>query len=152
MFNRILSFLLIFNLIFINGSVLANALPKIIIRLGEKKLYLMEGSNIVKTFSVVVGKKNTETPIGSWTITVKQENPWWENFKTGKIVPPGKNPLGSRWIEFYQDFKGAIGIHQKPNGYKLGTASSNGCVSLNKKELEEIYEQVSVGDTVLVLD
>jgi hypothetical protein len=44
--------------------------------------------------------------------------------------------------------KPGYGIHGTNEPKSIGKASSHGCIRMAKKDLEEIYELVSVGDTV----
>ena len=51
-----------------------------------------------------VGTQGWETPLGEHRVLFKAVDPVWRHPGTGALVPPGgRNPLGSRWIAFYQD-------------------------------------------------
>src|SRR4029077_13298342 len=63
-------------------------------------------------------------------------------------VAPGKdNPLGSRWMGL--SLKG-YGIHGTNVQSSIGKASSHGCFRMRKKDVEELYILVQVGDAVTV--
>ena len=64
----------------------------------------------------------------------------------GRTVAPGPhNPVGDRWMGLS---KAGYGIHGTNEPNSIGKAASHGCIRMAKKDLEEMYELVSVGDTV----
>ena len=64
----------------------------------------------------------------------------------GSIVPPGPdNPVGTRWMGLSIH---GYGIHGTNVPRSIGKPSSHGCIRMAKQDLEELYAQVAVGDTV----
>lgn len=64
----------------------------------------------------------------------------------GRTVPPGPhNPVGSRWMGL--SIRG-YGIHGTNEPNSIGKAASHGCIRMARADLEELYPQVAVGDTV----
>ena len=68
---------------------------------------------------------------------------------TGKVIGPGKdNPLGTRWMGL--DKKG-YGIHGTNEPRSIGKAASHGCIRMARKDLEQLFELVRVGDVVEII-
>jgi hypothetical protein len=116
----------------------------IVVSLEDRKLALVEDGQIKKVYTVAVGKPTTPSPIGKFTIARRVKNPTYSH--DGKTVLPGPgNPVGTRWMGL--SVKG-YGIHGTNEPKSIGKAASHGCIRMARKDLEEIYEMVSVGDTV----
>ena len=125
----------------------------VLINLTECKLYLKSVDNIIKRYSVCVGKKETPTPTGSYNVTEKEVDPTW--FSTadtgGKGEIPGgdpRNELGSRWI----GFKPSYGVHGTIFPESIGKAESHGCVRMNNRDVMEFYDLVAVGTPVKIIN
>lgn len=125
---------------------------KLVLILSKYKLYVYKDDSIIRTYSVAIGKKRWETPVGNWTITDKIVNPGWTNFITGKIISSNKSPLVSRWIEFYKvpGSKDVIGFHGTRDIKSIGKSSSHGCVRMHPKDVEDLYNLVNIGTKVEV--
>ena len=116
----------------------------IVVSLEDKKLALVEDGQVKKVYTVAVGKPSTPSPTGTFTIARRVKNPTYSH--DGKTVLPGPgNPVGTRWMGL--NIKG-YGIHGTNEPRSIGKAASHGCIRMAKKDLEEMYEMVSVGDTV----
>src|SRR5579863_1149712 len=116
----------------------------IVVSLQDKKLALVEDGEVKKVYTVAVGKPATPSPTGTFTIARRVKNPVYQH--DGKVVPPGPgNPVGTRWMGL--SVKG-YGIHGTNDPKSIGKAASHGCIRMAKKDLEEMYELVNVGDTV----
>ncbi len=116
----------------------------IVVSLEDRKLALVEDGQIRKVYTVAVGKPTTPSPTGRYTIARRVKNPTYSH--DGKTVLPGPgNPVGTRWMGL--SVKG-YGIHGTNEPKSIGKAASHGCIRMARKDLEEIYEMVSVGDTV----
>jgi lipoprotein-anchoring transpeptidase ErfK/SrfK len=116
----------------------------IVVSLEDKKLALVEDGQVKRVYNVAVGKPSTPSPTGTFTIARRIKNPTYSH--NGKTVLPGPgNPVGSRWMGL--SVKG-YGIHGTNEPKSIGKAASHGCIRMAKKDLEEMYEMVSVGDTV----
>jgi lipoprotein-anchoring transpeptidase ErfK/SrfK len=117
---------------------------EIVVSLEDRKLALVEGGHVVKVYPVAVGKPSTPSPAGTFTIERRVENPTYHH--DGKTIPPGpRNPVGTRWMGL--SVKG-YGIHGTNEPKSIGKAASHGCIRMAKADLEELYPQVAVGDTV----
>jgi len=116
----------------------------IVVSLEDKKLALVEDGQVKKVYTVAVGKPSTPSPTGTFTIAHRVKNPTYSH--DGKTVLPGPgNPVGTRWMGL--NIKG-YGIHGTNEPKSIGKAASHGCIRMAKKDLEEMYEMVSVGDSV----
>ncbi len=123
----------------------------LLLKVGERKVYVYRGEKLIRTYPVAVGKKGWETPVGNWNVMLLQKNPGWTNFKTGEVLPPGPdNPLGERWIGFWTDGKDEIGFHGTTNLGSIGKAASHGCVRMSNKDVKILFKLVKVGTVVRV--
>ena len=116
----------------------------IVVSLEDRKLALVENGQVKKVYTVAVGKPSTPSPVGTFTIQRRVKNPVYQH--DGKVVEPGPgNPVGTRWMGL--SVKG-YGIHGTNEPKSIGKAASHGCIRMARKDLEEMYAMVSVGDTV----
>lgn len=117
---------------------------RIVVSIPDRRLALIEGGEVVKTYTVAVGTPATPTPSGMFEVVTRVTNPAW--YRPGKVVPPGpNNPLGSRWIGLSR--KG-YGIHGTDSPRSIGRAKSHGCVRMRNADVEELFGLVQVGDVV----
>jgi lipoprotein-anchoring transpeptidase ErfK/SrfK len=116
----------------------------IVVSLVDHKLALVEDGKVKKIYTVAVGKPSTPSPVGTFTIARRAMNPTYSH--DGRIVPPGpNNPVGTRWMGLSIP---GYGIHGTNVPSSIGKAASHGCIRMARKDLEEIYPMVQVGDTV----
>jgi lipoprotein-anchoring transpeptidase ErfK/SrfK len=116
----------------------------IVVSLEDRKLALVEDGRVKRVFTVAIGKPSTPSPVGAFTIARRVKNPVYQH--DGKTVQPGPgNPVGTRWMGL--SIKG-YGIHGTNEPKSIGKAASHGCIRMGKKDLEEMYELVRVGDAV----
>ncbi len=116
----------------------------IVVSLEDHKLALVEDGQVKKVYTVAVGKPSTPSPVGTYTIARRVKNPTYSH--NGTVVPAGPgNPVGTRWMGL--SVKG-YGIHGTNEPRSIGKAASHGCIRMARKDLEEMYELVGVGDTV----
>jgi len=134
----------------------------------RRLLTVLENGQALRRFSVAVGMPGWETPVGSFTVLEKTENPVWEHPEKGTHTPAGPtNPLGSRWIGFHRDclgrrgwdgeqildVKGCVvaGFHGTPHRWTVGQAVSHGCVRLYDEDVRTLFDLVRLGTPVTVL-
>ena len=134
----------------------------------RRLLSLIENGRLVRRFPVAVGMPGWETPVGSFQVLNKTENPVWEHPQKGTHTPAGPaNPLGSRWIGFHQDCQGrrgwdgehmldvkgcvVAGFHGTPHRWTVGQALSHGCVRLYDEDVRQVFDFVLIGTPVTVL-
>jgi hypothetical protein len=116
----------------------------IVVSLEDRKLALVEDGQVKNVYTVAVGKPSTPSPTGTFTIERRVANPTYHH--GGKTVLPGPgNPVGTRWMGLSIH---GYGIHGTNEPKSIGKAASHGCIRMAKADLEQLYELVSVGDTV----
>jgi lipoprotein-anchoring transpeptidase ErfK/SrfK len=116
----------------------------VVVSLEDRKLAVVEDGQVKRVYTVAVGKPSTPSPVGTFTIQRRVKNPVYQH--DGKVIQPGPgNPVGTRWMGL--NIKG-YGIHGTNEPRSIGKAASHGCIRMARKDLEQIYEMVAVGDTV----
>jgi len=119
---------------------------EIVISIPDRRLALLQDGEVVKVYPVAVGTEETPSPDGDFTIINHAVNPTYRH--EGKEIGPGKNnPLGNRWMGLSR--KG-YGIHGTNVQSSVGKAASHGCFRMKKKDVEELYSLVQVGDAVTI--
>ncbi len=117
---------------------------RVLVSLPDRKLALFENGKAVRVYRVAVGKTSTPSPVGSFKIVNRVTNPTY--YHKGQVVAAGKNnPVGSRWMGLSAKSYGIHGTNQ-PNS--IGHAASTGCIRMSKRDLEELFELLNVGDAV----
>ncbi len=112
-------------------------------------LLLKDGNEVLKMYVVSTGENNS-TPVGTFTVTSKLENPVW--FNSGVVVPPEspQNVLGTRWLGFEE--APGYGIHGTVDPETLGQQVTAGCVRMLNADVEELYSIVPQGIKVTIVD
>ncbi|WP_072619927.1 L,D-transpeptidase [Spirulina major] len=129
-----------------------NAVTRLELRLGERRVYVLRGDETIASYPVAIGTSATPTPTGTFEVFQRVENPVWQNPWTGQVTPPGPNSaLGLRWIGFAEMSNGIIGFHGTPTVNSIGKAASNGCVRMFNHDVVAMFEQVEIGTTVTVI-
>ncbi|MGB0563175.1 MAG: L,D-transpeptidase [Spirulinaceae cyanobacterium] len=129
----------------------AEAQVHLVLRLGERRVYVYRGEEVQASYPVAIGTSQTPTPTGTYEVFQMVEDPVWQSPWTGRITAPGPNSaLGLRWIGFAQMSNGVIGFHGTPTVNSIGKAASNGCVRMYNHDVVAMFEQVEMGTTVTV--
>lgn len=116
----------------------------VLVSIHDRKLALLENGKVVRIYRVAVGKNSTPSPVGAFQVVNRVSNPTY--YHKGQIIAAGNgNPVGSRWIGLSARGYGIHGTNQ-PNS--IGKAASTGCIRMSKRDLEELFEMVNVGDRV----
>ncbi len=116
----------------------------VLVSIPDRKLALLENGKTVRIYRVAVGKNSTPSPVGAFQVVNRVSNPTY--YHKGQIIAAGNgNPVGSRWIGLSARGYGIHGTNQ-PNS--IGKAASTGCIRMSKRDLEELFEMVNVGDRV----
>lgn len=124
---------------------------ELVIRLGERRVYVMNNARVVTSYPIAIGRNGWETPIGHYQVIQMIEDPIWEHPLNGDIIPPGPdNPLGSHWIGFWTDGTNYIGFHGTPNEETVGQAVSHGCVRMFNRDVLALFNKVQLGTPVIV--
>lgn len=123
----------------------------LVLRLGERRVYVYRGDEVLASYPVAIGTSSTPTPTGEFQVFQMIEDPIWQSPWTGEIKEPGPNSaLGLRWIGFAEMSNGIIGFHGTPTVSSIGRAASNGCVRMYNKDVVAMFEQVDMGTKVIV--
>ncbi len=101
----------------------------------DRELVVLDDGKPFKSFPIAVGKFNTPTPIGLFTIT--QKDAWGEGF-------------GSRWMRLSVPW-GVYGIHGTNKPWSIGAFESGGCVRMHNIHVEHVYEWVKIGTKVFIV-
>lgn len=116
--------------------------------LSERRLYVMSGSDVVRSFPVAVGDEGYDTPSGSFTIRRLIWNPSWTPpasawARDKKYEAPGSpgNPMG-RVKMFFQEPD--YYIHGTGLASSLGNARSHGCIRMRNIDAVELARLVMI--------
>jgi lipoprotein-anchoring transpeptidase ErfK/SrfK len=129
----------------------------IVVDLSANTLVLYDGFKVERDYRVATAAPGFETPLGTWTVIGKVENPTWINpapngwgaGEPAKILPGPGNPLGTRAL--YLDAPG-IRIHGTYSSDSIGTHASHGCIRMLISDSEDLYPRVPVGSKVLIVE
>jgi len=127
----------------------------IVVDLSENHLYLYDRLKLVGDYPVATAAAGYETPVGTWKVVDKRENPTWYNpaldtwgADLPRLIPPGPgNPLGTRAL--YLNAPG-IRIHGTYNSDSIGTYASHGCIRMLIDDSEELFDLVGTGARVII--
>ena len=121
-----------------------------------------DGSRVVHTYPLGIGKVGWATPAGTTKVVSKRRNPWWtppvsvrrehatEGDPLPARVPPGPdNPLGTRAMNLGWESYLIHGTN-KPAG--VGLRASHGCIRMYPEDIEVLFERVPVGTRVTVVN
>ncbi|GEM_PF-300446 len=132
---------------------LADAKTQVVVDLSDRRTYVYAEDEVIASYPIAVGKKGWETPTGSFQVIHMRHYPIWRHPITGKVFEAGTDsPLGDRWIGFWSDGRNEIGFHGTPEVDLVGTAVSHGCLRMRNSDVRLLYDQVSLGTTVVVRD
>lgn len=119
----------------------------ILVSLQDHRLALLENGAVKAVYPVAVGKASTPSPTGTFTIVTHVINPTY--YHHGKVIPPGpRNPVGNRWMGLSV---AGYGIHGTNAPRSIGKAASHGCIRMRQRDLDRLFAQVRVGDTVQIV-
>lgn len=119
----------------------------ILVSLEDHRLALLEDGVVKAIYPVAVGKASTPSPTGTFTIVNHVINPTY--YHHGEVIPPGpENPVGNRWMGLSI---AGYGIHGTNAPRSIGKAVSHGCIRMSQRDLDKLFAQVGVGDTVEIV-
>lgn len=110
----------------------------ILVDTNQLQLTLMVDGEPFKTYPIAVGRPSqfTLSPVGEWRIIQKSRN-WGGGF-------------GTRWLGLNVPW-GIYGIHGTNKPWSIGRRESAGCIRMHNRDVEELYDWVSVGTPVTIL-
>lgn len=113
---------------------------RIEINIPERRLYVYQGGQVIRTHQVAVGSARYRTPVGPRYLSSITWNPWWfpppaEWAKNEKPTPPGPgNPLG----RVKMSLGGDILLHGTNKEGSVGRPVSHGCMRMKNREAEDL--------------
>ncbi|MDR6224053.1 L,D-transpeptidase family protein [Desmospora profundinema] len=110
--------------------------PRIQIDLWEHRLYVIQGSEVIVSYPVAVGKDQCPTPIGEWKV-VHMSSDWGGGF-------------GPRWMGLNVPW-GQYGIHGTNRPYSIGRNASHGYVRMKNSDVKDLYRMISIGTPVKIV-
>ena len=126
----------------------------IVVNVPQRMLFATTSSGLTG-YPVAVGRRDWKTPLGEFSIAVKEVNPTWdvpesireEARRAGRSlplkVPPGPgNPLGAYWLGLSI---GGVGIHGTNAPSSIYLAVTHGCVRLHPDDIAALFRQVNTG-------
>lgn len=131
-------------------STKASVTPwRIVVYRARRRVQILRGGRVVKTFPAVVGKPSTPTPTGEFFV----EEP--VRLGPGDVGAPYALALSAR-SNVLQEFEGGPGqvaLHGLANvGGVLGTAVSHGCVRLDGAAMTWLVGRIGAGIPVTIRD
>jgi lipoprotein-anchoring transpeptidase ErfK/SrfK len=138
--------------------VLTDAVPigTIIVRTGERRLYLVLGEGRAISDPVGVGRAGRQWA-GSSAIDGMFIEPNWappaeirrDNPNLPELIPGGSsaNPMGAAAMTLAG---GAYAIHGTNNPASIGGLVSYGCIRMYNEDVADLYDRVRVGTPVVV--
>lgn len=129
----------------------------LVVRTAERRLYFVNGDGTAIRYPVAVGKRRMQ-----WTGLTKIEakryrpdwSPPWEVKRDHPNLPDlirggsPKNPMGVAAMVLRG---GEYAIHGTNKPSSIGTFASYGCIRMHNRDIEDLYDRVSVGTPVYVL-
>ena len=129
----------------------------IVVRTGERRLYLMLGNGQALRYPVGVGRAGMQWA-GTSTIDGKYIEPAWsppesirrENPRLPDVIPSGSphNPMGVAALTLSGG--GQYAIHGTNQPGLIGGFVSHGCIRMFNADITDLYGRVGVGTTVVV--
>ncbi len=139
----------------------AAAVNGLVLNVPECHVYLVHGGTVEKDYPVAVSTPDNPVPLGLTQVVAKQKNPTWfvpasiqkemasrgQRVKT-KVPPGPRNPLGPRWIGFWN---GSFGMHGTNTPTSIKRYASHGCVRFRANDIKDLYERVWLGTPIRVV-
>lgn len=104
---------------------------RIQVNLSDRQLTLWQNGQVVRRYPVAVGRPESPTPTGRFTIVEKE-----------RVADP---VYGFRWLGLDRP---GYGIHGTNSPELIGRAVSKGCVRMRNPDVAQLYDLVPVGTPV----
>jgi lipoprotein-anchoring transpeptidase ErfK/SrfK len=141
------------DIVAMNGNYAAGT---IVVRTGERRLYLILGNGQALRYPVGVGRAGMQWA-GASAIEGKYIEPAWappdsirrENPRLPDVIPSGSphNPMGAAAMTL---LGGEYAIHGTNDPASIGHFVSHGCIRMYNADVTDLYERVRVGTAVVV--
>jgi L,D-transpeptidase ErfK/SrfK len=126
----------------------------IVINVPQRMLFLEDGGRVAG-YPVAAGRRDWPTPLGDFTVVLKEEQPTWdvprsiqeEMRREGrpvieKVLPGPENPLGDFWLGLSV---GSVGIHGTNAPSSIFRHTTHGCVRMHPDDIKSVFARVSPG-------
>jgi L,D-transpeptidase ErfK/SrfK len=133
----------------------------LVINLPELQLYHFHQGAYQRRYTLGIGRRNWETPVGDYFIINKARKPTWivpasiqaDMAAKGKEiidrVPPGpQNPLGDYWLGTSAP---GVGLHATNRPWSVGHLVSHGCIRMLPEEISQLFPLVEAGALVKII-
>ena len=128
----------------------------VVVRTGERRLYLVNGDGTAIRYPVAVGKPGKQWT-GATRIDGKYVEPAWsppsevkrDNPRLPNLIAGGspRNPMGAAAMTLAG---GEYAIHGTNRPSSVGTYASYGCIRMYNQDVVDLYRRVDVGTHVYV--
>lgn len=128
----------------------------LVVNVAQRMLFYFGDGRLQAHYPVAVGRADWQTPLGEFTVALKEEDPTWdvppsiqeemrrEGKKVVTSVPPGPaNPLGRYWLGLSLD---SVGIHGTNAPLSIYRFATHGCIRLHPDDIDALYQQVVEGE------
>ncbi|PLS18205.1 hypothetical protein CVD28_07905 [Bacillus sp. M6-12] len=132
-FSLVLINIMLFSSLQVNGGTSENLYIKI--NLWSNELLVMQKKEVIKRFPIASGTEESPTPIGTFKVTAKSKS-WGGGF-------------GTRWLGLNVPW-GNYGIHGTNKPALIGKNVSSGCIRMNNKDVEMLFEDIPIGTNVYI--
>lgn len=122
-----------------------------VVDLSDYELTVHAHGYYVTRFSVGIGKDGS-TPTGTFRVTDKVIDPDYYGPDGVIAHDDPANPLGERWLAINNE-QGTLqgyGIHGTIDPSSIGKSESQGCLRLRDREIEALYDFLTVGSEVII--
>lgn len=117
---------------------------RIVVDLSERKLMVYRKGNLVRTFSVAVGKPGLSTPTGHFYMTQKLRPPDPNGvYGVLQLGTSAFQPKLNGWPD-----GGQVGIHGTNEPWLIGKAISHGCVRMKNAAVQQVSRLVPTGSPI----
>ncbi len=137
-------------------AISGESVGTIIIRTGQRRLYLVTGPGQAISYPVGVGRAGKQWT-GESFISSKRLRPAWappdeirrDRPSLPAVIPAGapNNPMGAAALVLATD---QYAIHGTNSPSSIGGFVSYGCIRMHNRDILDLYERVSVGTRVVV--
>jgi lipoprotein-anchoring transpeptidase ErfK/SrfK len=137
-------------------------ITRIEIKLGEQRIYFLQGNLLIGESPISTGCKGRETPSGNFKVIAKElkhySNLYGElvnasgrvvsySAEAGDPIPKGLRYQPSPMPFYLRLTDNGVGMHE---GFLPGYAASHGCIRLPKKLAPLLFDAVTVGTPVII--
>lgn len=137
-------------------QVVRGKTSRVVVGLAQHRLFMFDANGkLEKILPVASGKRGTDTDPGIKVVDGKLADPtglarrlWPES--GGRAF--GKRLLGLSWLDPETGRTSSSGeeLHGTYDRNSIGTDASHGCMRMYNEDIEEVYQQLRVGDVVVV--